>query len=40
MNNDEKLKNAEISFSNEEEQNGINNSLSLQYVNSIFLQEN
>ena len=40
MNDDEKLKNTEISFSSEEEQNGINNSLSLLYVNNIFLQEN
>ena len=40
MNDDEKLKNTEISFSGEEEQNGINNSLSLEYVNNIFLQEN
>ncbi len=40
MNDDEKLKSTEISFSDGEEQNGINNSLSLEYVNSIFLQEN
>ena len=40
MDNDEKIKNTEISFSGEEEQNGINNSLSLEYVNDIFLQEN
>lgn len=40
MNDDEKLKNTEISFNGEEEQNGINNSLSLKYVNNIFLQEN
>jgi len=40
MNDDEKLKNTEISFSDREEQNGINNSLSLKYVNNIFLQEN
>jgi hypothetical protein len=40
MNDDEKLKNTEISFSDEEEQNGINNSLSLEYVNNIFLLEN
>ena len=40
MNDDEKLKNTEIFFSSGEEQNGINNSLSLEYVNNIFLQEN
>ena len=40
MNDDEKLKNTEISFSDGEEQNGINNSLSLEYVNNIFLLEN
>jgi len=40
MNDDEKLKNTETSFSGAEEQNGINNSLSLEYVNNIFLQEN
>ncbi|MFA4975734.1 MAG: hypothetical protein WC839_00725 [Candidatus Paceibacterota bacterium] len=40
MNDDEKLKNTEISFSGGEEQNGISNSLSLEQVNSIFLQEN
>lgn len=40
MNNDEKLKNTEVSFSGEEEQNSINNSLSLEYVNNIFLLEN
>ena len=40
MNNDEKLKNTESSFTGEEKQNGINNSLSLEYVNDIFLQEN
>ncbi len=40
MNDDEKLKNTEISFSSGEEQNGIHNSLSLEHVNNIFLQEN
>lgn len=40
MNNDEKLKNIETSFNGEEEQNGANNSLSLEYVNNIFLQGN
>ena len=40
MNDDEKLKNTETSFSGGEEQNGISNSLSLEYVNNIFLQEN
>lgn len=40
MNDDEKLKNTETSFSGGEEQNGTNNSLSLKYVNNIFLQEN
>lgn len=40
MNNDEKLKNTEISFSDEEEQNGLHNSLSLEYVNNVFLEEN
>ena len=40
MNDDEKLKNTEISFSGGEEQNGTNNSLSLEHVNNIFLQEN
>ncbi len=40
MNDDEKLKNTEISFSGGEEQNGMNNSISLEYVNNIFLQEN
>ena len=40
MNDDEKLKTTEISFSGGEEQNGINNFLSLEYVNNIFLQEN
>ena len=40
MNDDEKLKKAEISFSGGEEQNGIHNSLSLEYVNNIFLLEN
>ena len=40
MNNDEKLKNTENFLSDGEEQNGINNSLSLEYVNNIFLLEN
>lgn len=40
MNDDEKLKNTETSFSDGEEQNDISNSLSLEYVNNIFLQEN
>ena len=40
MNDDEKLKNTEISFSGGEEQNGMNNPLSLEYVNNIFLLEN
>ena len=40
MNDDEKLKNAETSFSGREEQNGTNNSLSLEHVNNIFLEEN
>lgn len=40
MSDDEKLKNTEISFSGGEEQNGIHNSLSLEHVNNIFLEEN
>ena len=40
MNDDEKIKNTETSFSGEEEQNGTHNSLSLEYVNNIFLEEN
>src|SRR3989338_8261511 len=40
MNDDEKLKTTEISFSGGEEQNGLNNFLSLEYVNNIFLLEN
>ncbi len=40
MNDDEKLKNTEMSFNGGEEQNSISNSLSLEYVNNIFLQEN
>ena len=39
MNDDEKLKNTETSFSEGEEQNGTHSSLSLEYVNNIFLQE-
>lgn len=40
MKDNEKLKNTETSFSEGEKQNGTNNSLSLEYVNNIFLQEN
>jgi len=40
MNDNEKLKKMEISFSDGEEQNGINQSLSRDYVDKIFLLEN
>ena len=40
MNDDEKLKNTETSFSSGEEQKGTSNSLSLEQVNNIFLLEN
>ncbi|HAS80634.1 MAG: hypothetical protein UR25_C0002G0034 [Candidatus Nomurabacteria bacterium GW2011_GWE1_32_28] len=40
MYNDEKLKNIETSFRNEEEQSNMDNFLSFEYVNNIFLLEN